>query len=132
MGKYRKFLMASILSLSFQKNQAQKTYAVLEKNVNPGAKDLIHELNITKDTLLLKSHKPISYVYAINSKYAREIDKYIFENSFKVSLTGLSQGKHLFVVGQDHKKIVFVVKIFKDEESTVAVLSGNPVTVSDH
>ena len=42
MGKYRKFLMASILSLSFQKNQAQKTYAVLEKNVNPGAKDLIH------------------------------------------------------------------------------------------
>uniref|UniRef100_UPI00404906FC hypothetical protein n=2 Tax=Gelidibacter sp. TaxID=2018083 RepID=UPI00404906FC len=131
MGKYRKFLMASILSLSFQKNQAQKTYAVLEKNVNPGAKDLIHELNITKDTLLLKSHKPISYVYAINSKYAREIDKYIFENTFKVSLTGLSQGKHLFVVGQDHKKIVFVVKIFKDDEPTVSLLTGNPVTVSD-
>jgi hypothetical protein len=131
MGKYRKFLMASILSLSFQKNQAQKTYAVLEKNVNPGAKDLIHELNITKDTLLLKSHKPISYVYAINSKYAREIDKYIFENSFKVSLTGLSQGKHLFVVGQDHKKIVFVVKIFKEDEPTVSLLIGNPVTVSD-
>ena len=132
MGNYRKFLLAFFLSLSFQKNQAQKTYAVLEKNVNPGAKDLIHELNITKDTLILKSHKPISYVYAINSKYAREIDKYIFENTFKVPLTRLTQGKHLFVVGQDHKKIVFVVRILKDEEPTVSVLNGNPVTAADH
>ncbi len=131
MGKYRRVLMASIISFTFQKYQAQKHLAVLEKNINPGAKDLIHELNATKDTLILKSHKPISYVYAINSNYSREIDKYIFDTDFKVPLIHLSTGKHLFVVGQEHKKIVFVVRISRHEPATVSLVNTGIVTASD-
>ena len=106
-------------------------YAILEKNVNVRAKELSHELNKTKDTLLLKSDKKIDYVYAINSTYHREVDTYVFENSFKVPLNKLSVGKHLFVVGQNHMKIIFVVRIV-EELSKIALVTDKKVTTIEN
>lgn len=106
--------MASVIGLTFQKFQAQKEFASIEKNYNLRAKDLSHELNATKDTLLLNSSKTIDYVYAINSNYRREIDFYNNTNSLKVPLNQLTQGKHVFVVGTSKLQIVFVVRVWND------------------
>lgn len=131
MGKYRRVLMASIVGLTLQKLKAQEHYAVLEKNVNVRAKELSHELNKTKDTLLLKSDKKIDYVYAINSTYHREVDTYVFENSFKVPLNKLSVGKHLFVVGQNHMKIIFVVRIVEELSKIALVTDKKVITIEN-
>ncbi|RIA10409.1 hypothetical protein OE09_2273 [Flavobacteriaceae bacterium MAR_2010_72] len=115
MGKYRRLVMASIVGLTFQKKlNAQDAYASLEKNYNVRAHDLIHELNATKDTLILKSDKKIHYVYSINREYKREIDTYAGSYYHKVPLANLSKGKHVFVVSLSPLKIVFVVKVLKD------------------
>jgi hypothetical protein len=107
--------MASIVGLTIQKKvHAQQEFASLEKNVNIRASGLIHELNATKDTLILKSDKTIRYVYSINGEYQREIDDYAGSNSYKVPLTNLSKGKHVFVVSLSPLRIVFVVRILKD------------------
>lgn len=90
---------------------AQQDFAILEKNRNREATTLLHELNTTKDTLLLKSDKKITYVYSINSEYKREIDVYAGKNSYQVPLTNLSKGKHVFVVSETPRRIVFVVYV---------------------
>ena len=129
MGKYRKFFMASIIGLTFQKLHSQNQFATLEKNHNIRAKDLIHELNATKDTLLLNSLKSIDYVYAINSDYKREIDFYNNSNMLKVPLASLSIGKHVFVVGHDKMQIVFVIRVWKEEtDEMLASLPKNQLT----
>lgn len=99
---------------------AQTSYAKIEKNYNTSASSLIHELNATKDTLLLKSSNKITQVYSINSKYKREIDVYLDTNFYQLPLNNLTNGKHLLVVGESPKKIVFVIRIF-DNESKVDV-----------
>ncbi|MGM5470682.1 hypothetical protein ACS386_10420 [Flavobacteriaceae bacterium LMO-SS05] len=115
MGKYRRYVMASIVGLTIQKRlHAQDAFASLEKNVNFRASGLIQELNATKDTLILKSDKKMSYVYAINQEYKREIDDYAGAYLYKVPLTNLSKGKHVFVVSISPLKIVFVVRVLKD------------------
>lgn len=131
MGKYSKFIMASVIGLTLQKLSAQNQFASLEKNYNVGAKDLVHELNTTKDTLLLKSSKTIDYVYAINREYKREIDFYNNTNVLKIPLHQLSKGKHLFVVGNSRKQIVFVVRILKDDKS-LAMASDGKITASNN
>lgn len=131
MGKYSRFLMASVIGLSFQKLQAQNQYATLEKNYNVRAKDLSHELNATKDTLILNSPKTIDYVYAINSEYKREIDFYNNTNSLKIPLNQLSEGKHVFVVGHSRLQIVFVVRVKKDD-ATLALVTKNKVTTHEN
>ena len=103
--------MASIVGLTIQKKlHAQEDFALLEKNYNFRANGLIQELNASKDTLILKSDKPMSYVYAINQEYKREIDTYAGSKYYEVPLTNLSKGKHLFVVSISPLKIVFVNK----------------------
>lgn len=115
MGKYRRYVMASIVGLTIQKKlQAQDAFASLEKNYNVTAKGLLHELNAAKDTLILKSDKNMSYVYSINQEYKREIDTYAGTTFYKVPLNNLSKGKHVFVVSLSPLKIVFVVRILKD------------------
>jgi hypothetical protein len=126
MGKYRRLLIASFIGLTFQKFHAQKQYASIEKNYNVKAKDLSHELNITKDTLLLQSPKTIDYVYAINTDYKRELDFYNNTNSLKIPLNQLSKGKHVFVVGNQPMQIIFVVRILSDDKS-LAMISENKV-----
>jgi len=115
MGKYRRYVMASIVGLTFQKKLlGQENIVTLEKNLNFRASGLTEELNATKDTLILKSEKNMGYVYSINEEYKREIDTYAGTNLFKVPLTNLSKGKHVFCVSISPLKIVFVVRILKD------------------
>lgn len=102
----------------------KKDFALIEKNVNITASDLFHDLNKTKDTLILNSgDKRIRNVYSINTNYKRETQEYINANSAKVPLTHLSKGKHIFVVEQVPLKIVFVVRVLQDKKefSTVKV-----------
>jgi hypothetical protein len=115
MGKYRRYVMASIVGLTLQKKlHAQDAFATLEKNFNFRASGLTEELNATKDTLILKSEKAMGYVYSINQEYKREIDTYAGTTYYKVPLTNLSKGKHVFVVTLSPLKIVFVVRVLKD------------------
>ena len=94
--------------------QAQEHFAKLEKNRNIQAKDLIHELNETRDTLILKSDKKIDYLYSINKDNRRDFDVYINTTSYKLPLNKLSKGKHVLVAVQSPMRIIFVVKILKD------------------
>ncbi len=116
--------MASVIGLTFQKLQAQKHFATIEKNYNVRAKDLSHELNATKDTLILQSPKIIDYVYAINTNYKREIDFYNNTNALKIPLHQLSKGKHAFVVGNQRMQIIFVVRVQKDNGKLALVTNG--------
>lgn len=101
------FLLSSTL-------QAQEHYAILEKNRNIQAKGLIHQLNKTRDTLILKSDNIINSLYTINQSYTRELDFEIDSTIYKLPLNKLSKGKHVFVAIQSPMRIVFVVKILKD------------------
>jgi hypothetical protein len=94
--------------------QAQESYAKLEKNRNIQAKNLIHKLNKTKDTLILQSDKKINYLYSINKNYGRDFDVYVDTTYYELPLNKLPKGKHVLVAVQSPKRIVFVVKILKD------------------
>lgn len=93
---------------------AQEKFASIEKNVNNSANNLFHDLNKTKDTLILSGNKNIRYVYSINKLYKRETNQLINANSAKIPLTHLTKGKHVFVVEQTPLKIVFVIKVLRD------------------
>ena len=105
----------SLFSLSYTDLYAQDDFALLEKNVNVRASGLIHRLNKTKDTLLLSSYKKINRVYSVNMNYEREVEANINDTSYKIPLKHLTKGKHVFVVVQSPLRIVFVIKILKDE-----------------
>jgi len=110
-------------------SHAQSTTAHLIKNVNIRAKGLHHELNKTKDTLILKSDRTINYVYSINRDYEKEVFDYIDDTTFEVPLHILSEGKHTFVVGQSPLKIVFAVYISREKDlQTVATSTSLPTT----
>ena len=93
---------------------AQEQYAKLEKNRNIQAQGLIHQLNKTSDTLILKSDKIIHSLYTINQNYTRELDIEIDSTAYKLPLNKLSIGKHVFVARQAPMKIIFVVRILKE------------------
>ncbi|MCX7548168.1 hypothetical protein OS188_09400 [Xanthomarina sp. F1114] len=90
---------------------SQAAFAKLEKNKNLLASSLFHELNSTKDTLLLQSKNEISHVYSLNAENEKEIDVYLNTTSTKISLVDLSPGKHVFIVDQTPKKILFVIRV---------------------
>lgn len=119
----RIFTLLLFVSLSVVINDvlAQTSFAKIEKNYNVSAKSLSHELNLTKDTLLLKSERIITHVYSINSDYKREIDVYLDTNTYKLPLTNLSKGKHLLVVGESPKKIVFVIRIMESSDTALSL-----------
>ncbi|WP_417198886.1 hypothetical protein [Bizionia sp.] len=104
------FLFAFLFSNQFANSQTSYM-AKIEKNTNLYANTLLQELNATKDTLLLQSPTKISYIYSINTAYKREIDLYIDAKNFQIPLQNLSKGKHVLVVSQSAKKIVFVIYI---------------------
>lgn len=123
--------MASIVGLTIQKKlHAQDAFATLEKNVNFRASGLIEELNETKDTLILKSDKKMTYVYAINQEYKREIDTYAGTDYYRVPLTNLSKGKHVFVVSISPLKIVFVVRIHKGQSDLLPLETETKVVTA--
>ena len=111
-------LFVALTGFFIQKIPAQ-TYASIEKNVNNRASDLFHDLNKTKDTLLLKSNEKINYVYTINKDHKVELDYYVNANSFEVPLDNLSRGKHVVVVERSKMKIVFVVRVFGDTRTVL-------------
>lgn len=92
--------------------------------MNNAAIDLFHDLNKTKDTLILSGDKRIRNVYSINMSYKRETQELINANSAKVSLTHLSKGKHIFVVEQVPLKIVFVVRVLQDRKEISKIELG--------
>jgi hypothetical protein len=100
---------------------AQHDFAKIEKNINIMASGLHHDLNTTKDTLVLKSDSKISYIYDIYNKKKYDINRRVYASDYKVALRGLEKGKHIFVVVQDSLKIVFVVRVFGDVPTIVAV-----------
>ena len=114
----------------FSNLQAQNDFAILEKNVNIRAKGLTHNLNATKDTLILKSNTLIHKVYAVNMNYKREIDLSVREKAVKIPLKKLSKGKHVFVAIQSPVRIVFVVKILRDN-SVLLALEENKLVSKD-
>jgi len=103
---------------------AQEDFATIEKNTNVDASHLFHDLNKTKDTLLLKSDKKITYVYSINKDLKREVNYYLGKHAFKVPLTNLSKGRHVFVIGLSPLKIVFVIRVV-GEMTTLASVGDN-------
>jgi len=122
--KYLLVFITTCTNLFFQGLFAQESFATIEKNVNVDASHLFHDLNKTKDTLLLKSDKKIRYIYSINKNYKREVNYFIDRNAFKVSLKNLSKGRHVFVVGQSNLKIVFVIHVFGDSH-TIAFIDDD-------
>ncbi|WP_223033824.1 hypothetical protein [Hanstruepera marina] len=116
MKTYSTTLIIGFLILCSYSVFGQASYAKIEKNYNNRASSLSHNLNKTKDTLLLKSTRKITHIYSINSDYKREIDIYLDTNEYQLSLSGLSLGKHLLVVGESPKKIVFVLRIQQTPE----------------
>ncbi len=105
--------VGSVLT-TFSFLQAQTAYAKIDKNRNVQAKDLYHDLNASKDTLILKSKKKINYLYSINKDYNRELDFYIDTTAYELPLNKLSMGKHVFVAVQSPLRIVFVVHVLKE------------------
>jgi len=110
-----------LITSSFCNLQAQNDFAILEKNVNIRAKGLTHKLNATKDTLLLESNTLIKKVYAVNMNYKREVDLSVRDKTVKIPLKKLSKGKHVFVAVQSPMRIVFVVKILRDNSVLLAM-----------
>ncbi len=112
--------------------QAQEHFAKLEKNRNIQAKGLIHELNKTRDTLILTSDKKINYLYSINKDYSRNFDFKVDTTTYKLPLHKLTKGKHVLVAVQSPMRIVFVIRILKDipnEEEPVKVVLEELVVI---
>jgi uncharacterized protein YlbG (UPF0298 family) len=106
------FLLTLSISIFSSSIFSQTAFAKIEKNRNLKANSLIHDLNTSKDTLLLKSDSEITHVYSINSEYKRELDMYLNETDLQISLRKLSRGKHVVVVDQSPKKIIFVIHVY--------------------
>jgi hypothetical protein len=119
------FIVFTIVCLnSFcQDLYAQEGFATIEKNVNISARGLFHDLNKTKDSLVLKSDKKMDYIYSLNKDNIREVDNSLNTNLFKLSLKNLTKGKHVFVVSQSQALIVFVIRVLEDKifDTTVEV-----------
>lgn len=119
----RNLLLSILFTFSkifVQQSYAQNKIAVLEKNTNVLANDLHHELNETKDTIILRSKRRMHYVYSINSENQREVDEFIQDYKFNIPVKKLSRGKHLFAVSYLQRKIVFVVRVY-DPKSPYAL-----------
>lgn len=115
-------ILALFISLCFQQLQAQERHIVIEKNVNSDARGLYHDLNETRDSLILRSDSRIGYVYSINDSYDRELNYFINDTDCKIPLKNLSFGKHVVVVSKTPLKIVFVVRVHKS--TALAVVDG--------
>lgn len=120
MQKITLTLFIAFFCLSNSQLFAQKEFAKIEKNINVLASGLHHDLNTTRDTLVLKSNSKISYIYDIFNKKKHDINNRVYAKDYKVALRNLEKGKHIFVVVQDSLKIVFVVRIFGDTPTIVA------------
>ena len=123
-----KYLLIFFMFLSVA-TSAQTKLITLEKNTNVLAKDLVHTLNKTKDSLLLRSNQKIHYIYSINSRNQKEIDQFVEAYEAMIPLTNLSSGKHVIAVSLLQRKILFVVWIH-DPSETYKVRKPRPTQVA--
>ncbi|NND52601.1 MAG: hypothetical protein HKN54_09340 [Flavobacteriaceae bacterium] len=126
----RKLLLTFLFTFSkifVHQSYAQDKIAVLEKNTNVLAKDLSHELNATKDTIILRSKRRMHYVYSINNNNQREVDEFIEDFKYDIPVKKLSRGKHLFAVSYLQRKIVFVVRVYDPKSPYLATRKGEDV-----
>ncbi|MBT8258045.1 MAG: hypothetical protein KJO49_06205 [Bacteroidia bacterium] len=124
-------LCAMILPFA-QNVYSQDRFAIIEKNTNLVAKDLIHDLNETTDSLLLRSKGKMHHVYSINRQSKREIDRFIHNDEIKISLAKLSPGKHTFAVSYLQKKILFVIRIYDPNATYVDMRKATDVAVRNN
>ncbi|WP_411767724.1 hypothetical protein [Winogradskyella sp. A3E31] len=123
MHKTTLVLLLGLIFSSYNSVFGQNDFARIEKNRNIRAESLYHDLNKTKDTLILSSSSKIGYVYSINREYQREIDTYIFDYECKIPLTNLSKGKHVFAVGHMSMAIVFVIYKLEDNRTDNTIVA---------
>ena len=105
-----------MVALCLQSNlMCQTEFATIKKNRNLRAEGLFHDLNTSKDTLVLKSHTKIDYLYAIPSKNPNSKQHFTIDSTeYKIPLNQFKKGKHVFVAVQSPLEIVFVVNVLHE------------------
>ena len=104
-----------ILFVTFNLAHGQAEFAFIKKNVNVLAEQLDHELNPTKDTLILSSPAKIYRVYTIGTNYGA-VDHELLTNNFEVPLSSFKRGKYVFIVDQLRYKIVFTIFVLRGKD----------------
>lgn len=104
-------LLPLIFLLSFNSHTviAQKDFASLRKNINSRAQELKHELNASKDTLIISCKQKIHRLYSVGKTDI--INKKVNAFSYQLPLRDLDKGKYLMVAQLQGKKIVFELNI---------------------
>lgn len=103
-------LFLGLFHFGFSQNGKAKIF----KNYNVQAAGFIHELNATKDTLILKSDKKINYLYTANNKQEGKVKVRVDNTEYKLPLNRLKKGRNVMVAIQSPLKIVFVINIMKE------------------
>jgi hypothetical protein len=120
-------LITLLITLTFSNAFSQVDYARIDKNKNIQAEGFFHDLNKTKDTLVLKSDQKINYLYSIDKSQRRDLNLLINSKTYKLPLNKLGKGKHVFVAIQSPLRIVFVVHMLKE----IPVITKKVTHVSD-
>ncbi len=131
----RNFLLTILFTISkifVHQSYAQEKIAILEKNTNILASELSHELNETKDTLILRSKRRMHYIYSINQENKREVDEFIEAFKYEIPIKRLSQGKHLFAVSYLQRKIVFVLRVYDPKATYIAAKRDEDVATRNN
>lgn len=98
----------------------QQHFATIKKNYNVLAEGLKHDLNISRDTLVLKSENPILKVYTVGD-FSGLIDLEVNDFQQSIPLQKLRKGKYVFVVDQPKLKIVFQVLVHRNGKDYRAI-----------
>ena len=126
-------LLAVFLPLSSITAIAQEDFASLRKNVNYRAKMLHHELNASKDTLILRSPNRMYRLYSVGDCKSK-IDEKIDDFEYRFPLRQLKIGRYLMVTQFNGVKVVFELNILQREafsQSVVSQLVTANVTAND-
>ena len=107
---------------------SQSDYARIDKNRNPQAEGFFHDLNKTKDTLILKSDRKINYLYSIDKNQQQDLNLLVDAKTYKLPLNKLRKGKHVFVVIQSPLRIVFVVHVLEE----IPIVTKREVEIPDY
>ena len=88
----------------------------LLKNTNPKAKELKHNLNTTKDSLILESEKKILKVEIFNEDY----EKIVIVEDFiaQIGLNDIPEGKFVIETNLEDKNIIFGIMRYDYIDST--------------
>ncbi len=114
MKHFPRFMTAILFVGIAQMLFSQNGLATIHKNKNITATGFYHDLNKTKDTLILKSDKKISYLYTANNSKEKEVNVRVDSNSYKLPLNKLRKGRNVLVAIQSPLRIVFVVDVLEE------------------